>query len=233
MSDEPRFLKDPPPGPAVVKPATAPGPRPASGSPPARPMTAAELIASMAADPALRAAGIQLESDELLAARRRQAAAAFATAPSWERGAGWQGAWVEQRLGGLRVSAPGGWRFDEGAEQHVTWTIPSGALMHIGMLGFEKRAPSVRDYLTWRDRTSRHGYERIGVREIGHPHADAPAGTALELAEHDPRPLEWPVRWLRFASWSGTAILCLQLDTDGLIEPGLGADLARMWRELR
>ncbi len=232
----PRFLKDPPPGPdpgaarPVVKPAEKPM---SSSSGPARPpLTAADLIAGMMADPALRAAGIRLESDDMVEPRRQQMRAAFAQAPAWEKRPGWKGAWVEQRLGGLRIQAPGHWRFQHDETGGAAWDIPGGALVTVMMVGFEKRAPSVSDYLAWQATTDRHGAERVGTRTIVHPHADAPPGTAMEMVEHAPHPLAWPQRWYRYASWTGTAIVMSKIDSDGLPGEDLIADVARLWRGL-
>jgi hypothetical protein len=238
--DEPRFLGNPPPGPdpALAKPVTklaAPAKPMAKPDAPAKPkgkpaMTAADLLAGMAADPALRAAGIRLESDDLLAARRREIGARFAD-PGRDAGVGWTGAWLDQRLGGLRVSVPGHWR--TAPDDDAAWDVPGGALVTVVMFGFEKRAPAVREYAAWMATTDRYGHERVGIREVSHPHDDAPAGTAIELVEHDPHPVQWPQRWYRLAAWSGTAILCLKLDCEGVPDDALDADVARLWRSLR
>ncbi len=235
---EPRFLTTPPPGPVVTpKPALPNAPPPPMSPPTASgkrtPVTAAELIAGMASDPALRAAGVRLESSDLLQARRAEARDAFAASARWDRGNSWSGAWVEQRFGGLRIGAPGHWRFDPGEQRGATWEVPGGGLVSVQMFGFEKRAPTMPEYLKFLEDTDRKGFERVGVRAARHPHDDAPAGAAVEMFEHDPRPLPWPTRWFRLAGWSGTAILCARLDLDGLVPAELGADFARMWRGLR
>lgn len=161
--------------------------------------------------------------------RRQEAREHFAHTARWDHGVGWRGAWAEQTLGGLQVTVPGSWKRE--ADGPV-WEIPDRARISVHMVGFEKKAPPVKEYLHHLENTDRKGYERVGLRAVGHPHDGAPAGAAMELFEHAPAPPAWPVRWMRVAAWTGTSLLCLELDADGLIPEDLGADFARMWRSL-
>lgn len=163
--------------------------------------------------------------------REREASTLFANAAHWDRARGWQGAWVEQQLGGLRVTVPGHW--ERTRTRDAEWIIPDRAVVTISMFGFEKRAPKVQDHVRWMLGTDRGRFRPVGTRDIEHPHGADMAGYAVELFEHAPQVGVWPVQWLRLAAWTGTSLLGMRLDLDGLPPEDVGADFAKTWRSLR
>lgn len=212
--DEPRFLKDPPP-----KDAEAPAKPPASRD---------QLLAGLLANPALGGVGLRAEGG-LLDERRAAARAAFERT-RWDGARGWRGPWVEQRFGGLVTSVPGSWKLDADDDRGALWEVPGRAIVTLQVFGFEKKAPTGEDFIAHLGRTDRKNYEQAGARPCVHPHG---VDGAAELYEHAPGPLSWPQRWYRFAPWTGTALLSLKLDTDGLVPDDLGADFAAVWAALR
>jgi hypothetical protein len=215
--DGPKFLGAPPAAPPP--PPAPPGARPPPPGPPPPPRDPAadDVMSAYLAATASRVAD----------ARRWWASA------RWHARGGWRGAWVEQRVGGLAMRVPGSWRHAPDP-RGVLWDLPGGGFATLAMIGFEKRAPSIAEWLAQLGGDDETGLTRIeSARVIDHPHRDAPRGAAMEIAAHSFTGEEWPVRWSCHALWSGTALLSFAMVTDGPPSADLAADFVAVWRGLR